>query len=111
MSEEIIVLDLLCGNRRIVGKEYNMLSRYNDALCETEFGFWKFKKLLWRYTRLDERYENTLNFITEENLRRFVFECRTFLKLPVEEEEKSSSGCVKKLRHNREKREKGKRKS
>lgn len=89
MSEKMIVLDLLCGDRRIVGREYNLLATYNNELCETEFGFWKFKKLLQRYTQLDARYENTLNFITEENLRRFVYECRTFLRYPVEEEESS----------------------
>ena len=78
-----IVMDLLCGDRRIVGKEYNLLATYNNALCSTEFGWWKFKKILYKYTVIDERYEDTLNFTTEENLKKFVFECRTFLKLPI----------------------------
>ena len=80
-EDNMVVLDLLCGDRRIICKEYNTLAKYNNLLCKTEFGAGKLKRLLKKYTILDNRYEDALNFITEENLKGFVWECRTYLKI------------------------------
>lgn len=78
---------LRCGEREIVGDEYNTLALYNSRIQSTEFGSLLFCQLMDKYGQYEHVYgredgiKYAYDFGTENNLASFVKECRRYLKL------------------------------
>lgn len=78
---------LRCGEREIIGDEYNTLAQYNRRMHSTEFGKALFYKMMNRYGKCqrvygrDDGIEYAYDFGNESNLISFVKECRRYLKL------------------------------
>ena len=78
---------IICGDRRLIGRELFEIVDYRDELCKTPFGKQLLIRALRKYAVLDnEIFEDRLamDFLTEENLENFKMDCRTYLGLPEE---------------------------
>lgn len=78
---------IICGDRRIIGRELFEIIDYQDELCKTPFGTKLLTRALHKYVVLDDEiFEDRLamDFQTEENLVNFKMDCRTYLRLPAE---------------------------
>ena len=85
-KEKATVL-LRCGDREIVGDEYNILAFYNHHIQSTEFGTSFFRRILCKYGKFcrvhgrEDGIKYVFNFENEKSLSDFIKECRRYLKL------------------------------
>lgn len=86
-GHQIQNLLLRCGEREIVGEEYNTLASYNHRMRATEFGTILHYRIMLKYGTCQHVYGRddgiiyAYNFGTEENLKGFIKECRRYLGL------------------------------
>ena len=71
---------IICGDRRLIGRELFEIVDYRDELCKTPFGKQLVIRALRKYAVLDDEiFEDRLamDFQTEENLTIWTQHCAT----------------------------------